>query len=143
MRRALLMVAALAVLAVPVARATPLRCASPCSVQTFSFGYVPPVSEIASGTEVLWATGDASHPTSDSLDNSSRCFSVPVGEGVTPVPVRFDVAGGEVSATVAPGTPDEITKPCGTAIALETGDFALTYRCLLHFWMVGGLVIAP
>lgn len=122
---------------VPRAGASPADCASPCVVTATFAGYVPPVVPIAGGTEVAWHTADPSHPTADF--GADKCFRVPVGAGVTPVPVRFDVVGGGVEATTAPGTPLQTTSPCTEVVALVDGSYAVPFHCLIHPHMVGTL----
>lgn len=138
--RALAAVMAAVALFGPSARATPLACANPCTVQTYAVGYVAPVVEIRSGTRVVWTTGEESHPTSDSTA-STRCFLVAVGSGVTPTPVLFDIVHGSIQATTAPGTSAEVSQPCRNATPLPDGSFELPFRCLLHPWMNGELLI--
>jgi len=125
------------------AAATPLACADPCEIVTNAAAYVAPVTEIAGGTTVLWRTSDTSHPTADTADGAERCFIVAVGNGVAPVPVRFDVGGDSLLATTAAGTPQAQTRTCSSASPLPAGGYALPYRCLLHPWMAGALLIDP
>lgn len=141
MARALL-AGMLALLTAMPSAASPLACASPCEIPTNAAAYVAPVTEIASGTTVLWRTSDTSHPTADAADVSERCFLVPVGVGVAPVPVRFDIAGDAVLATT-PGSSGPQIRTCTSASPLPAGGFSLPYRCLLHPWMVGTLLIDP
>lgn len=138
MRKLWLFVALVPALLGPGARATPAECASPCTIETLALGYVLPVTEIASGTEVLWQTSDSAHPTADFGSPSARCFQVSVGAGVDPVPVRFDVTGGGVEATQ-----NGQTKPCTLVGQLPTGGWVVPFHCLLHPHMVGTLVVAP
>lgn len=132
------------VLGGPSASGGPLSCADPCEITAFQAGYILPLTEIATGGQVLWSTTESSHPTSNSPFASDRCFVVPVGSSVVPVPVQFDVAGGTVQATTAPGTPKQSGPvPCGNAIALPAGGFVLPFGCLLHPWMHGALLVSP
>lgn len=125
------------------AHATPLQCASPCSITTTAAGYVLPVTDIASGTQVKWITTEASHPTSNSTDGDTRCFLQTVSSSVTPVPVRFDLTSSGVFATTAPGTDHEVRLLCPNTTALPNGAQLLTFRCMLHTWMNGALVVDP
>jgi hypothetical protein len=142
MKRFILAIAALT-LSAPGAHATPLRCASECSVQAIAAGYVVPVTEIASGARVRWTTTELSHPTTDSADDDTNCFNVGVGASTPTVAVRFVNAGGGLTATTDPGGPNEHTEPCGNARALPTGELVLPFHCMLHNWMNGVLVVDP
>jgi hypothetical protein len=125
------------------AHATPLACASPCSITTTSAGYVLPVTEIASGAQVKWVTTEASHPTSNSTDGDTRCFLQAVSSSVVPAPVRFDLAPSGLYATTFPGTDHEATVLCPNTTALPNGALLLTFRCMLHTWMNGVLAVEP
>lgn len=142
MRRALLAIAiALAAAAPSIAApsgAGPPTCVDPCTITTTDAGYVAPLTEIASGTSVRWVSASGSHPTSNAVDPPARCFLVAAGPGVTPVPVRFDIAGSTVRATTG-----QVTLDCSTAVALPTGGYVLPFQCLLHPWMHGSLLIEP
>ena len=138
-RQALLALAIVAISVAP-AGATPLRCTDPCTVLTNSAGYFTSVSEIGAGSTVVWSGSDESHPTADSV-GPERCFNVPVGYGVTPIPVRFDVTDGVVTATTGPDSPTPVTRTCVTTTTLDDDTILLPYRCLLHPWMHGALVI--
>lgn len=126
-------------LGAPAAVATPLQCASPCMITAEGWGYNLPVAEIGSGRDVLWTTDEPSHPTGEALQTGNRCFEVAVGKNQTPTPVRFDIAGGTLQATTPAGT-----KTCGSAIGIPAaGGFALAFRCLLHPYMNGLLLVLP
>jgi plastocyanin len=99
---------------------------------------MPPVTQIRSGTQVLWTTATGSHPTTNTTSVAQQCFSVAVGPNVVPVAVQFDVADGALAAT-----DDGKTTPCGNALALPTGAFLLPYQCILHVEMHGALVVEP
>lgn len=120
----------------------PANCGPPdCLIDSNIFGYLPPVATIDSGTVVRWASSDAPHPTAEGFPPADPCFRVPVGPGVDLVPVRFDVVDGALHATTSPGTAEEETGLCESAIVLGAGQTALEYRCLLHPWMFGTLVV--
>lgn len=139
---AALIASAFAIGAAPSSAALAL-CADPCTISVAGFGYLPPVTSIADGTTVTWTTTDASHPTTNSTVPEDSCFLVAVGATTVPVPVRFDLDGGGVSATEAPGTPNAVTTPCGNAVATSDGAFVLPFRCMLHGFMHGALLIEP
>lgn len=119
-------------------RATPVRCSGdPCEILTTSAGYVTPTTEIASGGRVVWTSTEASHPTSNSADGD-RCFLVTVGATVEPVPVLFEITGQGVRATTDAGVGP---LACTDASPLPDGSYLLPFRCLLHVWMNGALLI--
>lgn len=133
-----------AVLAAPVgAPASPATCASPCEITTIAYGYIAPVTAIASGSLVQWATTDESHPTTDTFIPQDQCFLVQVAASVDPIPVRFDIVGDSVMATEAPGAPGATAKRCRGAVETATGAYALQYRCMVHGFMNGVLLIEP
>lgn len=135
--------AMLLALAPTAASAAPHACADPCTVQITEATYALPVLEIGSGTTVTWVASSESHPTSDSLSSSIRCYLAAAGAGVTPVGVRFDIVGGGVVAT-GPGNRDEKPTRCTSATALgSSGAFAMTFNCLLHPYMHGVMVVDP
>lgn len=118
------------------------ECSDPCSVEALAVGYLSPVNDIASGTRVEWSASADSHPTSDTTDQVTRCFLVEVGVGVTPTPVRFDIDGGTLRATTAPGTAEESTSTCVNATLLD-GSYILPFRCMIHGFMNGVLRVHP
>jgi plastocyanin len=123
------------------ARATPVRCANPCVVTADTAVYLTPAIEIAGGTTVTWTTNTESHPTSNTITTAQQCFRVAVGDGAPVTPVRFDVVAGTVVATTAPGAPNERSAPCSTATALPSGGYAMQFRCLLHPYMAGEMIL--
>jgi hypothetical protein len=128
------------------ANATPLECASPCTITALAFGYNAPVTEIQAGAWVHWITFDTSHPTTDTVDFRIACFSVPAGLNVAPKPVRFDITPAGITATtrVDPGDPTkDVTRSCSTGTMLPTGTWVQPYQCLLHPWMRAALLIRP
>ena len=134
--------ALLATLVASGAAAGPLACTDDCEVIATSAGYVAPVEIIASGTTVTFRSVDAPHPTADSNNFDQNCFFLGLPGGGE-ASVRLKIVNDELRATTAPGTPDAETRPCGTATAIDTGSFLLTYQCLLHPQMHGALLIEP
>lgn len=132
-------VAAIAAAALGVgspSQATPAACTSQCTVQAnTNAGYVAPVIEVANGTDVRWLPTTTSHPTGEFL-GGDPCFTVPVGVGVTPVPVIFESSASGVTATVGAET-----KPCESATLVGIDSWSITYHCLLHSWMNGTVIV--
>lgn len=148
-RSRLLAAAALAAAALGVAApstpATPAACSSSCTVRAdTNTGYVSPVLEIASGTEVTWTPTGDSHPTAESHMPGEPCFLVPVGVGAQPVPVLFEASAEGVTAThdiTMGSTVTRDTKPCTSAQPVGDTAWAVTYQCRLHFWMNGTVIV--
>ncbi len=131
---------ALALAAAIPAHGTPAACDDPCGITAAITGYVLPVTEIASGTQVRWSSVDLGHPTSEG-PTGDECFTIPVGPSTDPIPVRFDVSDGVLRATTAPGAPDPEARECTAAVAVPDGSMLLPYRCLVHPWMNAALLI--
>lgn len=140
-RRSLHLLAVLAVAAAGLSvsgptQASPASCSSNCTVKAdTNTGYISPVIELTNGASVKWLPSTTSHPTAES-NAPDPCFQVPVGPGVSPVPVRFASNAFGVTATI--GT---VTKPCDSATSLGDKAWAVTYHCQLHFWMNGTVVV--
>lgn len=118
------------------ARATPLACTGDCSVVAYEAGYLSPVTEITSGSSLVFTSIDSSHPTGEAFPTTDACFGVPANNVEAPIPVRFDHTGTGVEATVE-GT----TVPCSSAEALPDGSYAVAFRCRIHPWMFGSAVV--
>lgn len=133
------LVVIVAVAALP-AQSTPAACAADCTIMGHSYGYVAPVMEIRSGASVVWTSLDTAHTNAEGAPLSAvpTCFLA----GFYPVrpadPVRFDIVGDELRATVG-----ATTKTCTDARPLPDGSFLLAYHCLQHpLQMRGALVVS-
>jgi len=141
--RSLLIAAGTSVAVVPAAPAAlPIACASPCVISASGqTGYVAPVTDIATGTSVSWfTTEDNTHPTTEGIAAGSvGCFDAKITMEAPTAPVRFDLAGGGLTATS-----DTLgTQTCVSAVALPDGSAALFYHCRLHPNMIGVLRVEP
>jgi plastocyanin len=134
MRIALL---ALALAAAPLAVALPGACAEPCIIESDSLGYRPPVVTIASGTSVVWTTLDVTHVSVDGLNagDADLCFAAIAQEGEPSLPVRFDLAAGQLVATTG-----EESLVCENAV-IRASAATVPYFCDLHPTMRGVLVV--
>lgn len=116
--------------------ATPLACADPCEIAASDMGYVPPLAETASGTTLRWSTPDHTHAQVDT-GRADACLGSVASPGA-PGTATFVIRDGALFATSELG--QEL--PCGNAVALPGGSFALPYRCALHPTMQGTLVVS-
>lgn len=115
--------------------ALPIACADPCTVSASAVsGYTPAVVDLASGTSVLWTATDSSHPTTEYAGRGEPCFFAVASATPPASPVKFDLAGGVVTAN---GT------PCTGAAVLPDGSALVSYHCLLHPNMNGVLRVEP
>lgn len=135
----LIIVAALAAGALGVSgpsQASPVTCRSDCTVKAdTNVGYISPVIEVANGADVTWLPTTTSHPTAE-FGTGEACFVVPVGPGVTSVPVVFSSSATGVVATVK-----GVSRQCASAKAISNQGWAVPYHCKLHFWMNGTVVV--
>jgi plastocyanin len=119
--------------------ASPLACADPCPIAGHAVaGYTPAVTDIASGSHVQFSSSDSTHPTAEFAGAGDECFLVVASPTSIPSPVRFDLAAGALTASVA-----DVSRACTSAHALPDGSALLTYHCRLHPNMNGILRIEP
>lgn len=138
----LVVLAALLALAAPAQPAPAPTCDAECSIDSNAFGYQLPVTLVASGAAVTWRSLDTVHVTLDGagFGEDRSCFTV-VHNRVEPSPaVRFDVAGGVLTATTL-SEAGTSTEECVNASPLPDGAFVLPYFCSLHPSMRGVLVV--
>lgn len=134
---AAVLAAATTMFSAPPAPATPAACTTDCAVAAHSGGYLAPVTEVADGATVMFSSLDTSHPTDEAFATTESCFAVSLDPHGAPIPVRFDVVDGGLLATDPDGT-----SPCSTAVALSGGAQQLTFRCRIHPWMFGSVVVS-
>lgn len=122
----------------PLAAALPGVCADDCRIGSASFpGYEPVATIIANGASVTWFSTDNTHVQQDTpVGSSQTCFAVGAALGEDSLPVRFDIAGATLTATV-----DGETTTCRSAIGNAAGGFVVPYFCTIHPTMRGTLVI--
>lgn len=148
MIRTLLICAALLAITAAVATATsptpPTACTDSCHIESWGGGYIAPVTQIASGAQVVWGSLDITHIQSQSpLQTPESCFSAVATPNDDAPPVRFDIQDGSVVATTSLGTPDEESEECESVDFLPDGSAVLAYYCTLHPNMHGSLLIQP
>ncbi len=119
--------------------ATPAACADDCEIPSHSFGYVPPLFEVASGASVVWTSLDTIHVTADGAagGDAGTCFFVDHHTTFDSIPVRFDFDGSTLTATA-----DGRTSECGGVDVLPSGAALLQYFCVLHPNMRGALLVS-
>lgn len=138
--------AALVALAVPPVGALPGPlpeptapgvCGADCVITALSTGYDPTVTLVPAGAQVSWLSEDITHVTRDLTVSAAAlpCFDVFAGQGDSTPPVRFDLEGTQLVATV-----DGVSTPCANAIATP-GGAVLPYFCSIHPTMRAALVI--
>lgn len=140
--RLLLLSGGLLLVAATALATSPTACTGTCQIQSLGAGYLAPVTEIASGAEVVWGSLDITHiQVQWPVVASDTCFVATATPSEDSVPVRFDLAGGSLSATTAPGTTSESTAACGDVQTLPDGSVDLAYYCAIHPNMLGHLLI--
>jgi plastocyanin len=116
--------------------ATPLACVGECTITGSSEAFILPVQEVQSGSSVVWTSIDIGHTNADGAVGGARCFVASYSAGDASSPVRFDIAGDQLTATT-----DGETQTCGNAVATPAGAFVLPYYCVIHPVMRGVLVV--
>lgn len=121
-----------------LASATPLACASACTIQASSSGYVAPTFEIRVGAPLVWHSTDIAHVQQQGVAGGLGCLGVVVHGNEDSPAVTFSISSGQLFATVGTST-----SVCTSAVALPDGSFALPYYCAIHPAMRGSLVVSP
>jgi hypothetical protein len=125
--------------ALPVS-ATPAGCSGTCKVESFLGGYVPPVLEVTNASEVVWGSLDSSHSSWETplVGTTSSCFRVAMTSNDDSRPVKFEIQGSHVVATVS-----STTDQCDAATPLPDGSFLVPYYCPIHPSMRGFILVSP
>lgn len=130
-------------LAFPLVAPLPATCADPCTVESTSNAYLPPVAAIASGSSVVFSSGDIGHVTVEGVALGETCFVAVASPESPPPPVTFRIVEGALRASYTDKGGAYHDAACASAVALPGGAFALPYTCRIHSTMHGVLVVTP
>ena len=126
-----------ALVVLPAATALPVVCGTDCRIAASSIpGYDPAIAIIASGSTVTWHATDVTHFQRDMAIGVDACFETGGEAHGDSEPVRFDIVGGALVATM-----NGITSPCESARGDGAGGFVLPYFCVLHPTMRAAIVV--
>lgn len=118
--------------------AAPVACATDeCRINAASAGYDPTVMTLSTGASVVWHSPDVTHVTRDLAVGAATpaCFEALGQGGEDAPPVRFDLVGTQLVATI-----EGVSTPCANAVATP-GGAVLPYFCVIHPTMRGALVV--
>jgi plastocyanin len=119
----------------------PGACTGTCMVDASFLAYNPPLVSVADGSSVAWHSTDGGHnqrETSTPVGSPDACFSVASSVSANSAPVRFDIVGSTVTATVG-----STTATCLNAVSAGGAAFLVPYHCTLHPNMNGFVLVAP